>query len=137
MENKYKYIVASSTKTTDRICDHDLYSRNQLGCFHTAIKVNIPSDFEFGFKIGSYWDTFDQRTLEELGCDVIVRFKGKWETRNDLKHLTLGEIYKQLETEGYVYTNDGFITKELYYKRIDRKDKENRKIFRIPSYFMD
>ena len=45
------------------------------------------------YSCDNYSTTEDPRTLEELGCDVMIRINGRWIIKNDLKHLSINEIY--------------------------------------------
>lgn len=91
---KYRYICCGIAKSTDRISDFRLIGGSQLLEERVVLRVIIPDDLKLlKYSCDNYSTTEDTRTLEELGCDVMVWINRKWVIRNDLKHLSINEIY--------------------------------------------
>lgn len=90
---KYRYIGCGIAKSTDRISDFRLIGGSQLLEERVVLRVIIPDDLKLSkYSCDNYSTTEDTRTLEELGCDVMVWINGRWIIRNDLKHLSINEI---------------------------------------------
>ena len=92
---KYRYISCGIAKSTDKISDFRLIGGNQLFPEERVVlRVVIPDDLKLSkYSCDSYSTTEDSRTLEELGCDVMIRINGRWIIKNNLKHLSINEIY--------------------------------------------
>lgn len=92
---KYRYISCGIAKSTDKISDFRLIGGSQLFPEERVVlRVIIPDDLKLSkYSCDSYSTTEDPRTLEELGCDVMIRVNGKWIVKNNLKHLSINEIY--------------------------------------------
>ena len=92
---KYRYIGCGIAKSTDKISDFRLIGGNQLFPEERVVlRVAIPDDLKLSkYSCDNYSTTEDPRTLEELGCDVMIRINGRWIIKNDLKHLSINEIY--------------------------------------------
>ena len=92
---KYRYISCGIAKSTDKISDFRLIGRNQLFPEErVVIGVIIPDDLKLSKYSGdNYSTTEDSRTLDELGCYIMVKVNGKWIVKNNLKHLSINEVY--------------------------------------------
>ena len=92
---KYRYISCGIAKSTDKISDFRLISGSQLfPQERVVLRVIIPDDLKLSkYSCDSYSTTEDSRTLEELGCDIMVKVNGKWIVKNNLKHLSINEVY--------------------------------------------
>lgn len=92
---KYRYISCGIAKSTDKISGFRLIGGSQLlPEERVVLRVIIPNDLKLSkYSCDNYSTTEDVRTLEELGCDVMIRVNGKWIIKNDLKHLAINEIY--------------------------------------------
>lgn len=92
---KYRYISCGIAKSTDKISDFRLIGRSQLFPEErVVIRVIIPDDLKLSkYSCDNYSTTEDSRTLEELGCDIMVKVNGKWIVKNNLKHLSINEVY--------------------------------------------
>ena len=92
---KYRYISCGIAKSTDKISDFRLIGGSQLFPEEgVVLRVVIPDDLKLSkYSCDSYSTTEDPRTLEELGCDVMIRINGRWIIKNNLKHLSINEIY--------------------------------------------
>lgn len=91
---KYRYISCGIAKSTEKISDFRLIGGSQLFPEERVVlRVIIPDDLKLSkYSCDNYSTTEDPRTLEELGCDVMVRVNGKWIIKNNLKHLSINEI---------------------------------------------
>ena len=133
MRKKYRYICCGTAKITDKICEFRLIGGGQLKNKSTVIRVEIPSDMELTkYSCDNYSTTEDTRTLEELGCDVMIRYNGNWTIRNDLNSLQLCDIYTKLrinakdDTRLYS-TGKGYMDTQhyrQYMNEISKKAKE-------------
>ena len=113
MRKKYRYIGNGMVTGKDRICDYRLIGGNLLSSLISAyfIRVHIPDDMVLEkWRCDSYSTTRDQRTIEELGYDVVVKINGKWKIMNELKDV---EPHKIREVLHYKYNLN--ITKEHGY----------------------
>ena len=92
---KYRYISCGIAKSTDKISDFRLIGGSQLlPEERVVLRVIIPDDLKFSkYSCDNYSTTEDSRTLEELGCDIMVKVNGKWIVKNNLKHLSINEVY--------------------------------------------
>ena len=89
---RYRYIWNGGAKGDHRISDYRLIG-NASYCNDVVIRVNIPSDLELTkYTCDSYSTTRDQRTLDELGYDILLWKNRKWVKHNELKGKTPSEI---------------------------------------------
>lgn len=133
-KKRYRYICCGIAKCSDKICNFRLIGGNQLQNSFSVLRVQIPNDMKLiKYSCDNYSTTEDKRTLEELGCDVMSRFNGKFVIRNDLKHLRLCDIDEKLSftNGGNIYlTPNGYGDLEYYHnyiKELDRKKEEIKK----------
>ena len=95
---RHRYIFSGICSGSDKISKFRLISsctRHSLG---GCIRVNIPDDLELSHYPGdSYSTTFDNRTLDELGYDCYIYYKGKWRKFNYLKQFQPHEWWLVLE----------------------------------------
>lgn len=102
---RYRYILCGVVKGSDKISDYRLIAANNVKPeYHedSALKVKIPEDLLLEkWSCDSYSTTDDNRTLDELGYDVVIwdAKKKKWHTRNDLKGLNPCDIHMVLDKE--------------------------------------
>lgn len=91
---KYRYIGCGIAKSTNKISDFRLIGGNQLSPEERVVlRVVIPDDLKLSkYSCDNYSTTEDPRTLEELGCDVMIRVNGRWIIKNNLKYLSINEI---------------------------------------------
>lgn len=133
MRQIYRYITASSVKPSSRICDYKLIGGNQLsnddGRDSIVIRVRVPDDMKIEkLSCDSYSTTEDERTIEELGYDILVRINGQLIVRNDLKGYTRDEQSSILtEKEGLYLTKDGYVSRERYKEYLKRIQEESIK----------
>lgn len=88
---RYRYILNGCTLGGDKICDYRLIAGNNIKPSYDgyiALRVNIPEDLKLTkYSCDPYSTTDDERTLDELGYDVMIwnLKKGKWEIHNEFK----------------------------------------------------
>lgn len=132
MRKRYRYISCGTAKNTDKISDFRLISGNQLkqtdGRLSSVIRVQIPSNMVLTkYSCDSYSTTDNTRTLEELGCDIMVRINGNFVIRNDLKHLQLCDISEELHKKEQLYiTAKGYMDKKHYREYLNAIDEANK-----------
>lgn len=82
MNYRYRYIASGTARFSDPISEFRLLSANQLNGIHThsVIRVKIPDDVPL-YKDDRYSECPDSRTLEDLGCDILVRINGHYKVR--------------------------------------------------------
>ncbi|MCA1021579.1 hypothetical protein [Halobacillus litoralis] len=89
--NRYRYILSGTVKGEDQINSFRLIGANNIKPSYdkeTAIRVSIPSDLKLEkWSCDPYSTTEDERTLDELGYDVLVWHKkqGRWRVHNEFK----------------------------------------------------
>lgn len=93
MKNKYRYVLSGLALGENKISDFRLIAGNMIKPSYngqSALRINIPEDLVLSKWISdSYSTTDDERTLNELGYDVLIwdGNKKKWNMNNDLKGL--------------------------------------------------
>ena len=76
---RHKYIFCGVVKGSDKISNFRLISSIRKYSLGEAIRVNIPDDLQIDhFSGDSYSTTSDHRTLNQLGWDCYIFYKGKW-----------------------------------------------------------
>lgn len=89
--SRYRYITNGVAIGKDKICDFRLIAGNNIKpSYHgeVALRVNIPSDLILEkYSCDPYSTTEDQRTLEELGYDILIWYKKerRWKVHNEFK----------------------------------------------------
>ncbi|MGD1416467.1 hypothetical protein [Bacillus stercoris] len=88
---RYRYISNGCVLGKDKICSYRLIAKNNIKASYNgaiAIRVNIPEDLELTkYSCDPYSTTDDERTIDELGYDVLIwnEGKSKWEIHNEFK----------------------------------------------------
>ncbi|AYP68340.1 hypothetical protein PQE75_gp139 [Bacillus phage vB_BcoS-136] len=87
---RYRYILCGVVSGTDKIKYFRLIGASNMKSDykHVAIRVNIPNDLELEkWSCDTYSTTDDERTLDELGYDVLIWYEKdkKWKIHNELK----------------------------------------------------
>lgn len=91
MAKRYRYILNGTVLGSDKICGYRLIAGNNIKSDYngaSALRVVIPDDMKLEkWSCDSYSTTDDERTLDELGYDVLIwnKKKKKWEIHNELK----------------------------------------------------
>ena len=86
---RYRYVLNGMAMGGDKLSSFRLIASNKLnpsyeGC--TALRVLIPDDVELEkWSCDPYSTTDDERTLDELGYDVMVFSRDRWRVHNELK----------------------------------------------------
>lgn len=88
---RYRYILNGTALGTDKISDFRLIAGNNISTPYNgevALRVIIPNDLKLiKYSSDPYSTTNDQRTLNELGYDVLVwhEKERKWKVHNEFK----------------------------------------------------
>jgi hypothetical protein len=88
---KYRYILNGIVLGENKISDFRLIAANNIKSKYNgsvAIRVNIPDDLTLTkYSCDPYSTTNDQRTINELGYDILIwdSKKKKWEIHNQFK----------------------------------------------------
>jgi hypothetical protein len=91
MRKRYRYVLNGTAVGENKISDFRLIAQNKLNPQYNgdvALRVSIPDDLELEkWSCDTYSTTFDERTLDELGYDVLIwhKEKGKWKIHNEFK----------------------------------------------------
>ena len=98
---KHKYIFSGLVSGNEKIRDFRLINSITKYSLGQAVRVNLPNDVYLNYCIGDgYTTTTDNRTLDELGWDAIIFYKGKWRKFNALKEFQPCDWFRVLE---YIY----------------------------------
>lgn len=93
MKNRYRYILSGLALGENKISDFRLIAGNMIKPSYngaSALRVNIPANLKLTkHSCDSYSTTDDNRTLDELGYDVLIwnSKSNKWNVNNSLKGL--------------------------------------------------
>jgi hypothetical protein len=87
---RHRYILNGVALGEDKISDFRLIAAtNMISEYkHVALRVNIPDDLTLTkCSCDPYSTTTDQRTLNELGYDILVWYEKerKWKVHNEFK----------------------------------------------------
>ncbi len=115
-----KFILCGLVKGSNKVSDFRLVHNVRRYCLGGCVRVNIPDDLTLcTYPRDRYSTTPDNRTLDELGWDCYVVFKGEWRRFNWLKQLNPCEWHNALE---YIfglyncYDDIGLTDDPKYYK---------------------
>ena len=118
---KHKYIFSGLVNGSDKIRNFRLINGITKYSLGSAVRVNIPNDLYLNYCIGDgYTTTQDNRTLDELGWDALILYKGKWRKFNALKEFQPCDWFRVLE---YIYglyncyDDIGWTDSEEYYDK--------------------
>jgi hypothetical protein len=102
-KTRYRYILADTPSLKGSISNFKLYPGNKLGpMVNLLVRVHIPEDMELTRRSYAYYSvTKDDRTLEDLGYDVLVKFDSKWKIQNILKGKSFVQMINELKKGGY------------------------------------
>ena len=98
MRKKYRYIGSGTAIGSDSIRNFRLVASNMIKPSYSGkavIRVNIPNDLKLDKSpCDPYSTTYDIRTLEELGYDILVwnKKKGRWIIHNEYKGRMICDI---------------------------------------------
>lgn len=90
---EYRYVLCGTALGSEKINTFRLIAGNMIKPDYSgesALRVNIPDDLVLEkLSCDSYSTTQDERTLEELGYDVLIwdKDKKKWIKHNELKNI--------------------------------------------------
>lgn len=90
MRKRYRYILNGIAMGEHKISDYRLIAATNMTSKykHVALRVNIPDDMELEkWSCDPYSTTADNRTLDELGYDVLIWYEEerKWKVHNEFK----------------------------------------------------
>jgi hypothetical protein len=94
---RHRYIFCGVVWEQPEICNYRLISKltYSRGSF---VRVNIPDDLELNHYSGDgYSTTYDKRTIQDLGCDCYILYKGQWRKFNYLKQFEPHQWFRVLE----------------------------------------
>lgn len=95
---RHKYIFSGGVKGSDKISDYRLISSIRKYSLGEVIRVNIPDDLQIDHWKGDlYSTTNDSRTLDELGWDCYILYKGNWRKFDYLKQFKSNYWHEVLE----------------------------------------
>ena len=102
-KTKYRYILADTPSLKGPISNFQLYPGNKLGpMVNLLVRVHIPDNMELTKRSYAYYSvTKDERTLEDLGYDVLVKLDSKWKVQNVLKGKSFIQMIDALKKGGY------------------------------------
>lgn len=101
---RYRYVLNGTALGKDKISDFRLIAGNNITSPYdgeTALRVNIPDDLILTkYRCDPYSTTRDERTLEELGYDVLIWYQSekKWKVHNEFKEMRPCDIHLHRHT---------------------------------------
>lgn len=124
---KYRYIINSSAVMTDKACQYELHSGNNLSGLKTdtaehmekpkcAIRIEIPDNMTLESQGNGVSTTSDARTLKELHAVPVIRMKSGWKKAEWLAPFPIHRWIQALMDADYFPTNFGFMTEQTYYR---------------------
>lgn len=101
---KHRYIVAGKLSGSDRISNFRLFANIRKFYLGEFVRVNIPDDlYLVKCTCDNYSTSYDKRTLDELGWDCYIFYKGKWRKFDYLKNFTPADWKDVLENVFSLY----------------------------------
>ena len=115
---RYRYITSDTVSPGHAIAAYELRSANQLTADNlSAIRVAIPKGMKVDYVPAWHCShTADERTLDELNYEVIIRVRGRWKVFNELKGTQPFNHATVLKKYGYHKTGIGYLTDAQYQK---------------------
>ncbi|MCY7865942.1 hypothetical protein MOB78_12695 [Bacillus spizizenii] len=130
MRKRYRYITNGLAIGENKLSDFRLIAANSIKPSYdgaAALRVNIPSDVELTkYSCDSYSTTEDERTLDELGYDILIWYqdKRKWKVHNEFKGTRLCDI--SLSRQYLQLTYDPlFISRFVIQRYVEKKIEGN------------
>ena len=152
MRKRYRYIGNGCVTGNDKICDYRLIGGNQLSSLSSSdfIRVTIPDDLVLEKRsCDPYSTTEDERTIEELGYDVLVKINGKFKIMNELKGIE-PHMFDKVMREKYdmvIAGKNGYVNIERYHEYLrelqdaideaEEKAKEHKRKLDNHEMFVD
>lgn len=117
-EQKFRYIESGIVKGEDKLSDYRLIAADEVNPEYNGkvvIRVHIPEDVILTKEdIDPYYLTEDNRTLNQLGYDILILDikKLEWEVHNEYKGIRPCDIYLVKFPLGELigYTNDDCVS---------------------------
>ncbi|MBQ3414826.1 MAG: hypothetical protein IJH39_05670 [Clostridia bacterium] len=96
---RHRYIFCGLVYGTDKVSDFRLISDITKYNLGDCVRVNIPDDMELNHYPGDGYSTvyYDDRTLDEVGWDCYILYKGRWRKFNYLKQFKPCDWWRVLE----------------------------------------
>jgi len=105
------YILASDLGSDAKISSCKFYKKSQISVnADKAIRVKIPNTVKMITEKDHKIIKDSIKTIGETDHDILFKFNGRWETRNDLE-LPLLAGQNKIIAEGYHFSSEGFINK--------------------------
>lgn len=115
---RYRYITSETMSPKHAIASYELHSARQLTADNmSAIRIAVPKGMNVKYvPKHKFSQTSDERTLEDLNYEVIVRMRGRWKVVDELKGVQPFEYDRELKKRGYHKTATGYLTNTQYRK---------------------
>ena len=96
---RHRYIFCGLVYGTDKVSDFRLISDITKYNLGDCVRVNIPDDMELNHYKGDRYSTvyYDDRTLDDVGWDCYILYKGRWRKFNYLKQFKPCEWWQVLQ----------------------------------------
>lgn len=122
-----RYITTGIVDYDGPISAYRLIASNNLGNADNCIRVTLPPDLILKkSSCDGYSTTEDQRSLNELGYDIMVKLNGRWTVFNDLKPIQPHEIFYALKWQGLTpVPKYGYLTKPQLKQWYERRASAN------------
>ena len=107
---RYRYITSEVVSPAHAVAGYELRSANQLTADKmSAIRIAVPRGMGVKYSPADKCSfTTDERTLEDLNYDVIIRMRGRWKVTNELKGVQPFKHADALKSMGYQATPVGY-----------------------------
>lgn len=93
-----KFILCGTVKGSDKVSDFRLVHNVRHYCLGECVRVNIPDDMHISTYPRDGWSIcHDNRTLDNVGWDCYIVYKGEWRKFNWLKCLEPHEWHYALK----------------------------------------
>ena len=116
---RYRYILCGNVSPKDKLSDFRLIAANKIGqSIRTCdgVRVKITDDIELTkYDCDEYSTTDCEKTLSELGCDVVAKIGGRWKVLD----VPIGtNVHAYLSKQGLKQSlcdeSMGYVTEEIY-----------------------
>lgn len=107
---RYRYITSQTISPAQSVASYDLHSANQLTAENmSAVRFAVPRGMNVKYAPAHKCShTSDERTLDALDYDIIVRMRGRWKVMNELKGVQPYKHADALHAMGYQATPVGY-----------------------------
>lgn len=114
----YRYVLSNDVKINEPICSYRISKGHSdtVRSMSIAVRVHMPKDLKLEIEVNQdgdscevYYITKDQRSIEELSYEVVVRINGKWNVDSSLSKMTFADIHKTMCNNGFILTENGYV----------------------------